>query len=173
MKNATVSTPKEDTAITKLLITVFFDYQGVVHHEYAPQKQTVNKEYYLTVIRRLLDNIRRKRPQLWKSGDRKIHHDNAPAHASHFIQNFLAKYGIARVRQSPYSPDMAPCDFWLFHRLKKPLKGTKFQDTEEIKTNATKHLMAIPKSYFEKCFQQWKHRWEKCLDSEEAYFEGN
>ena len=47
---------------------------------------------------------------------------------------------------------MAPCDFWLFPQLKMPLKGTRFQDTEEIKTNATKALLTIAKSDFSQCF---------------------
>jgi hypothetical protein len=38
----------------KLLLTVFFDYRGIVHHSYAPEGQTVNKEYYLEVIRQLV-----------------------------------------------------------------------------------------------------------------------
>jgi hypothetical protein len=55
-----------------------------------------------------------------------LHHDIAPAHSSYLIQSFLAKYGIPVVHQAPYSPDMAPCDFWLFPKLKRPLKGSRF-----------------------------------------------
>jgi len=40
------------------------------------------------------------------------------------IQTFLAKHNISAVRQAPYSPDMAPCDYWLFPHLKTQLKGT-------------------------------------------------
>jgi len=44
------------------MLTVFFDYRGVVHYEFLPTGQTVNKEYYLSVMRRLRDAIRHKRP---------------------------------------------------------------------------------------------------------------
>ncbi|EFN84215.1 hypothetical protein EAI_10003, partial [Harpegnathos saltator] len=47
-------------------------------------------------------------------------------HSAHLIQAFLAKRNIPHVYQAPYSPEMAPCDFWLFPRLKMPLKGTRF-----------------------------------------------
>jgi hypothetical protein len=40
------------------------------------------------------------------------------------IQTFLAKRNIPVVRQAPYSPDMAPCNYWLFPHLKMQLKGT-------------------------------------------------
>ena len=43
-----------------------------------------------------------------------LHQDNAPAHSSQLIQTFLAKHNIPEVRQAPYSPDLALCDFWMF-----------------------------------------------------------
>jgi len=74
-----------------------FDSEGTVHHEYAPDGQTINKEFYLEVLRRLRKSVRRKRPEKWRDGDWILHHDNAPAHTSHFMQRFLAKYGTAQL----------------------------------------------------------------------------
>ena len=54
--------PRRSRSKVKVMLIVFFDYLGVVHFEYVPEGQTVNKEYYLTVLRRLRDAIRRKRP---------------------------------------------------------------------------------------------------------------
>ena len=48
----------------KSRLTVFFDYHGVVHQEFLPQGRTVNKEYYLKVMRRSREAIRKKRPEL-------------------------------------------------------------------------------------------------------------
>ncbi|PNF43587.1 hypothetical protein B7P43_G03209 [Cryptotermes secundus] len=53
-----------------------------------------------------------------------LHHDNAPANSAHLIQTFVTKHNIPVVRQASYSPDMAPCDFWLFPKLIMSLKGT-------------------------------------------------
>lgn len=157
----------------KVMLTVFFDSQGVVHHEYAPPNQTITKEYYLEVLRHLRDAVRRKRPNLWKSGMWKLHQDNAPAHSSQLVQTFLAKHSIPVVRQAPYSPDMAPCDFWLFPKLKMPLKGTRFESRDDIMRNTTMELNSIPKEAFKRCFQQWYDRWDKCVDSQGDYFEGD
>ncbi|UYV80779.1 hypothetical protein LAZ67_19001718 [Cordylochernes scorpioides] len=66
----------------KVLLTVFFDCRGVVHHEFLPQGRTVNKEYYLQVMRNLREAIRQKRLDLWKNKIWLLHHDNAPAHTS-------------------------------------------------------------------------------------------
>jgi transposase len=99
-----------------------------------------------------------------------LHHDNAPAHSSHLIQSFLVKDGISVVCQAPYSPDMAPCDFCLFPKLKTPLKGSHFDSREDMMQNATKELTSLPEEAFLKCFQQWKERWAKCVESQGATF---
>jgi [histone H3]-lysine36 N-dimethyltransferase SETMAR len=164
---------RKSRSAVKTMLTVFFDCKGVVHHEYAPPGQAVTKEYYVSVLRRLRDAVRRKRPDLWRNDDWQIHHDNAPAHASRLVQNFLAKHRISQVPQPPYSPDLAPCDFWLFQKLKTPLKGRRFQSVDEIKKNTTKQLMAISKNEFSECFQKWQERWNKCIQSQGDYFEGD
>lgn len=52
----------------------------VVHYEFLPPVRTVNKEYYLGVMRHLREAIRQKRPDLWTKNSWFLHHDNAPAH---------------------------------------------------------------------------------------------
>jgi hypothetical protein len=54
-----------------------------------------------------------------------------------------------------------------------PLKGRRFQIANEIKENATRQLMVIPKKEFSDCFEKWKERWDKCVRSQEEYFEGD
>ena len=139
---------------TKVMLLAFFDSEGIVHHNYAPDGQTINKEFYLEYLRRLRESVRRKRPEKWRDGDWNLHHDNAPAHTSHLVQQFLAKHCTAQLQQPPYSPDLAPYDFLLFPRLKQVLKGHRFEATEDIKRNSTKKLLDIPKEEFAKCFQQ-------------------
>ena len=65
--------------------------------------------------------------QLWATGGWQLHHHNMPAHASCLMQSFLAKHQITQVTQPHYSPDLVPCDFWLFPKLKSSLKGNDFR----------------------------------------------
>ena len=74
-------------------------------------------------------------PQLCTTGDLHLHHDNTATHASRLMQSILAKHQITQVTQHPYSPDLAPCGFWLFPKLKSPLKGERFQTVDEIQEN--------------------------------------
>ena len=69
-----------------------------------------------------------QKAELWATGDEQLHHDNASAHAACLKQNFLVKYQITQVTQPPYSPDLGPCDFWLFPKLKSVLKGKRFRE---------------------------------------------
>jgi len=67
------------------------------------------------------------------------------------VQQFLAEKSIPFFTQPPYSPDLAPSDFWLFPTLRMGLKGTRFA-TMEDKSNATAELRKIPKEAFRRCF---------------------
>ena len=97
---------------TKVMLLAFFDSEGIVHHEYAPDGQTINKEFYLEVLRRLRESVRRKRPEKWRDSDWILHHDNASARTSHLMQQFLANHGTAQLQKPPYSQYLAPCDFF-------------------------------------------------------------
>ena len=58
----------------------------------------------------------------------------------------LVKLQITQVTQLPDSPDLVPCNFWLFPKLKLPLKRKKFQTVSEIQENTLRQLMAIGKT---------------------------
>jgi histone-lysine N-methyltransferase SETMAR len=74
------------------------------------------------VLTRLHESVRRKRPELWP--DKWILHQvRGPAHDALRVHKFLAKKSITKIDHPPYSPDLAPCDFWLFPKLKNALKG--------------------------------------------------
>ena len=53
------------------------------------------------------------------------------------------------------------------------MKSKRFATIEEIKEKSKQELLVIPKSAFQKCFEDWKKRWHKCIISEGGYFEGN
>ncbi|UYV74927.1 SEC23A, partial [Cordylochernes scorpioides] len=142
----------------KVMLTVFFDYQGIVHHEFQQQGSTITADSYLGVLRRLREAIRKKRQELWRSKLWILHHDNASAHTALKISKFLQDHSTSVFPQPPYSPDLAPCDFFLFGKLKKKLKGRKFQSIEEIKVESKKAMKAIPKTDYQGCFADWKKR---------------
>ena len=85
---STSSSPRQKKArqvksSIKIMLIAFFDIDGLVHHEFVPTEQTVNKEFYKTVLQRLRDAVPRHRPEKWRSGNWILHHDNPCPHGCH------------------------------------------------------------------------------------------
>ena len=68
----------------------FFDIRGIVHCEFLPTGQTVNQVYYLEVLERLREKVRRKWPELFANNSWILHHDSAPAQTALCVREFLA-----------------------------------------------------------------------------------
>ena len=102
---------RQSKSTHKLLMISFFDSTGMIYMHWVPTGQTVNKEYYVEVLREFRERFRQKRPALFKSGQWHFHQDNAPVHNSILFTDYLTKMGIKTVPHPPYSPDLAPCDF--------------------------------------------------------------
>jgi len=102
---------------------------------------------------------------MWSSGEWFLDHDNAPVHTTLSVQQFLKKYSMTVIPHPPYSPDLAPCDFFLFRRMKGQMKGKGFADVSEVKNKTLEVLKIISTEEFQKSFQQWEKSWYKCIES--------
>jgi len=145
--------------------------KGLIHIEFLPNGQTVNQHVYLNILRHLRESLRKKRPEKWASGDWVLHHDKAPPHRALFVASFMAKNNMITLHHPPYSPDMAPSDFFLFPLLKSVLKGRRFETTEEIKEESLRVLKRITSDQFSSCFLNWAKRMKRCVDAQGEYFE--
>ncbi|KAG5309428.1 SETMR methyltransferase, partial [Acromyrmex insinuator] len=63
----------------------------------------------------------------------------------------------------PYSPDLVPCDFFLFLNLKKWLGGKKFTSNKEVIVKTEAYFVEFDKSYFSEGLKKWQKRWKKCI----------
>jgi transposase len=75
-------------------------------------------------------------------------HHNALAHTALPVRVFLASKQITMLEHPPYSPDLAPSDFFLFTKMKEILKRRHFGDTDDIRSNTAAALKAIPQTSF-------------------------
>jgi histone-lysine N-methyltransferase SETMAR len=157
----------------KAMLITFFDINGIVHHEWVPKGQTVNALFYVEVLKRLRESIRKKRKEMWESNFWFLHHDNAPSHTSLLVAQYLTKHNVTTIPHPPYSPDLAPCDFFLFPKLKSTMKGRRFQTIDDIQVNTENELKTIPKQAYQECPEKWKRRWKRCILSQGEYFEGD
>ena len=113
------------------MITVFWDARGVLLIEFLPNGETINSACYQATLMKLAVTIRRKRPHLQNVI---LHHDNARPHTAHATNALIAAKGWTVLPHPPYSPDLAPFDFFLFGPLKDCLHGQKFDNDEEVKS---------------------------------------
>jgi transposase len=100
-----------------------------------------------------------------------LHDDNAPFHQALVTCEFLAHKGIITLPHPPYSPDLAPCNFF-FPKMKLQLKGRLFDREEEIQWESQNVLGTLRKKDFQHAFQQWQWRWNRCVAAQGDYFEG-
>ena len=91
------------------MLIVFIDIRGLVHHKFILEGQTVNKEYYLAVLKRLREKIRLKQLDLWKNNSCILQIDNAPPHRATVVTEFKIKNATNTIDAPPYSPDLVPC----------------------------------------------------------------
>ena len=150
----------------------FFDSTGMIYMHWVTAGQTVNKEYYVEVLREFRKRFHRKRPALFKSGQWHFHEDNAPVQLYLFLTDYLTKMGIKTVRHPPYSPDLAPCDFWLFPKLKEKLRGCRYETIEEMKEAVTKVIDMHTRGLLW-AFQKLLEWYNKCIAAGGYYFEGD
>lgn len=155
----------------KTMLACFYDRKGVIHHEFVSQGQTVTGSFYLSVLERLWKRIRRVRPEYSAPGSWFLLHDNAPVHRAVAVQEFLARKQVCVLNHPPYSPDLSPCDYFLFPKLKLPLKGRLFEDVQDIQGAVTSSLRAIPQEDVQRSFQSLLDRATRCIDAEGMYFE--
>jgi histone-lysine N-methyltransferase SETMAR len=155
-------------------MSIFFsDIQGIVHKEFIPPGQTVNGKFYCEVLKWLREGIWRKHPDKWKKNSWFLHHDNAPAHTSLAVRQFLKSKNITVVPHPSYSPDLAPCNFFLFPKMKLQLKGCHFDMTEEIHTETQEVIDTFKFENFQGCMKSWETRWDCYIHSQGDYIEGD
>jgi len=135
------------------MLIIFLDIRGIVRKEFVPPGQTVNGKFYCEVLRRLRENVRHKRP-MWKNGNWLLHHDNAPAHTLLVVRELLTKNNVTTVPHPAYSPDLAPCDFYVFPKMKLRLKGRHFASIEEVQAESQQILNTLTPADFNECFQK-------------------
>jgi len=130
----------------KSMLIISFYSKGIVHKEFVPPGQTVNQTFYLQALERLRNRVVRVLRGIVNT--RFLHHDNAPSHKSFAVREFLAQHNITTLPHPPNSPDLAPCDFFLFPKLKTHLKLKHFGTVENVQTAARRALNNISSEDF-------------------------
>ena len=153
----------------KRMFAIFFKSDGLVHIVCLDRGTTMTGHNYIEkCLKPVVSTIKTRRP---KSGttNMKILHDNARPHVTKMVKNYTKEEGLSIIDHPPYSPDLAPLDFWLFDYIKQRLRD--YNDAESLKNAITRILLEIPKEEYLKTFHKWVERMQLCVDNQGDYFE--
>lgn len=98
-------------------------------------------------------------------------HDNAPVHKARIAKAAVRECGFEEINHPPYSPDLAPSDYFLFPNLKKDLRGKHFSDDEELKAAINEHFSGQEEKYFLEGIEKLLSRTNKCIEMLGDYIE--
>ena len=138
----------------------------------APKDKIVTGAYCKNVVlKKLKAHFKRRRP---KAGLKylRLLHDNAPAHKARIVTDFLESEKVNVLPNSPFSPDLAICNYFLLPKLKFYLSGKRYQSRDAIGSAVYQLLMGVPNQDYERCFQNWIDCLKRRIGAGGEYFKG-
>lgn len=159
------SAPKKAKSVlsaNKVMASVFWDAKGIIFIDYLEKGRSITGEYYASLLQRLSDEIKKKRPHLAR---KKVlfHHDNAPVHSCVVAMAKIHELKFEMLPHPPYSPDLAPSDYHLFPNLKKHLGGQRFHRNDEVIEAVNSYFEELDESYYSNGIKKLEHRYDKCI----------
>lgn len=151
------------------MIIIFWNVDGIQVLDCVDPSLRINSEYFVqNILKELIksDSFIKAKNQKQKFV---LHMDNAPVHRSKCTQSFLKENGITVAPHPPYSPDLAPSDFYLLGWIKNNNQKIRFQSPEEIREWIQEKFATISKETLKEVFQDWKRRLTWVINNEGSY----
>jgi histone-lysine N-methyltransferase SETMAR len=153
----------------RTLLSIFFKSTGPMLIHRVERGQTVDHHYYIDqCLRPLIDEIQRQRPSCGARGI-KIHYDNGRPHVHKDVTDYLESEGLTIMEHPANSPDLSPCDFWLFDLIKDNLNDQ--DDSESLHDAVIDFMNSLNRDEYKKTFEKWIQRMQLCIDNDGGYFE--
>lgn len=160
---------RRDRYEPKTMVSVMFRRGGVEQITYWGKGDTITSDSYIEdCLKPLVRTINKQRPT-YGCKNLKFHQDNAKPHVAKKVITFLEGHEFIIMDHPPYSPDLAPSDFWLFDFIKARLSDHASE--ESLMSAITAICNSIPKEELIKTFDKWIERLELCIKFKGDYFE--
>lgn len=161
---------KQSYSDKKLMATVFWDRKGMLLTEFMEPGTTITSQTYCETLKKLRRAIQNKRRGMLTSGVVLIH-DNARPHTAARTRGLLEEFRWELFEHPPYSPDLAPCDFHLFTKMKVWLGTQRFVVNEELMSGIRIWLNDQAATFYDEGIQKLVPRYDKCLNVNGEYVE--
>ena len=143
------TTSKAELHQKKIMLSIWWDWKGVVVFELLPRNQTINLDVYCRQLDKLNALVKKKRPELVNRKGVIFHHSNATPHTSLATRQKLLWLGWEVTLHPPYSTDLAPSDYCLFRSLQNSLNGKTFNDDEAVKSHLVQFFADKDHKFYE------------------------
>ena len=127
--------------------TVFWDRKIILSVDWLPKKTIIYSDYYINDLEELREVINRERCGKL-SGGILLQHDNARPHVSYQTKDAIRRLGFECHPHPPYSPNVAPCDYWLFGKMRILLRGKRFCDFKQLEREINYWVRGTPPNLF-------------------------
>lgn len=160
--------PKLSSDKRKIMATVFRDSEGVLMVDILPPNKTVDALYYCELLDRLRGEIQSKRRGKLSKGIILLH-DNARPHTTTLTTDKFKELGWSLLPYPPYSPDLAPSDFFLLENLEIFLREKICREKEELEREISNFFDQKPIEFYASAFKQFRSRLHQCITNKGQY----
>jgi histone-lysine N-methyltransferase SETMAR len=163
--------PKQDLHPKKVMVSVWWGMNGIIHFSFLKTGQSITAESYSQELAVAFQKLERKCPSVVNRKGAILLHDNARPHIGKVTQKKLSDLGIEVLPHPPYSPDLSPTDYHLFRHLDNFLRNKKFDDQTAIENAFDDFIQAQDPQFFRDGIEKLVDRWQKCVDADGNYFD--
>lgn len=164
-----IPTPKPNIHQKKIMLSIWWDMNGVVHWELLEPNLTITSDLYCAQMNRLSEALKKSRPSLVNRKGVILHHDNARPHVAKNTMQKLNELGWEILPHPPYSPDMAPTDYHLFRSLTNHLSNKEFKNQDEVKSSIAGFISGKTRDFFDSGIKKLVNRWQIIIETEGQY----
>jgi len=150
-------------SVGKVMLTLFWDEQGVILEHYMPRGNTVTSAMYADLKNHLHPAIKSKQCGLLSTGVL-LQHDNARPYIACSTVATIQDLSFERLPHMPYSPDLTSSDFHIFGPLKEAMGGKSFRSDKEMQQAVHEWLHSQPKDISSRGIHALPKRWNTCME---------
>ncbi|CAO4377214.1 unnamed protein product [Caenorhabditis nigoni] len=158
--------PKPDLHPKKVMLSVWWGVDGPIYWELLHEGKTITGDLYTTQLRNLKKAVDRSALK-----DKKVYyqHDNARPHVSKQVKQELMGYGWNVLPHPPYSPDLAPSDYWLFGDMTRAFEGRSLNSRGAVEAALKQYFASRPAGFYRNGIHKLRERWRHVVDNDGQY----
>ena len=163
---------KQDRFGKKVMVSVWWNYQGIIYFELLRDGRAVNGPLYAEQLDRVHQVLRTRYPALVNRNQVLLQHDNAPAHTSRVTRAKIQELdGVELLPHPAYSPDIAPSDYGLFRSMAHFLCGRRFENFDAVEAGCREFFASKSQDWYNSQIRMLAERWVTAIDHNGLYFE--